>query len=53
MTEYAPTWVELVITLGVYALGSLILTALYKVALGVKREVGDTGPTIVTIRRPS
>ena len=38
ITEYAPTGLELMITFGVYATGILILTILYKVALGVKEE---------------
>jgi molybdopterin-containing oxidoreductase family membrane subunit len=32
ITEYWPTWVELAVSLGVYSLGALILTVLYKVA---------------------
>lgn len=38
ITEYAPTPLELTITLGVYATGILIVSVLYKVALGVKEE---------------
>ncbi|MEW5911869.1 MAG: sulfate reduction electron transfer complex DsrMKJOP subunit DsrP [Thermodesulfobacteriota bacterium] len=38
VTEYAPTWVELAITVGIYALGALLVTVLYKVALEVKQE---------------
>lgn len=38
ITEYSPTIPEMGITLGVWALGFLILTILYKVALGVKEE---------------
>lgn len=38
VTEYIPTWVEILISLGIYSLGALIVTVLYKVALGVKRE---------------
>jgi len=44
VADYAPTGVEVAITVGIYALGALILTVLYKVALGVKRETGDTAP---------
>ncbi len=36
VVEYSPTGPEVAITLGVWALGLLILTVLYKVALGVK-----------------
>ena len=36
--EYPPSWVELTISLGIYALGALIITALYKVVISVKEE---------------
>ncbi len=39
VTEYAPTVPELLITLGVYGAGFLVLTILYKIAIGVKEEV--------------
>jgi len=39
ITEYIPTKLELMVTLGVYAAGFFILTILYKVAVGVKKEV--------------
>ncbi|MBF0529756.1 MAG: polysulfide reductase NrfD [Deltaproteobacteria bacterium] len=38
VTEYVPTAPELMITLGVYGIGFLILTLLYKVAIEVKKE---------------
>jgi Ni/Fe-hydrogenase subunit HybB-like protein len=38
ITTYSPTAPELLITLGVYAIGALALTVLYKVAIGVKEE---------------
>jgi Ni/Fe-hydrogenase subunit HybB-like protein len=38
ITEYRPTGPEVAITLGVWALGLLILTVLYKVAVAVKTE---------------
>jgi molybdopterin-containing oxidoreductase family membrane subunit len=38
VTEYFPTLPELMITLGVYATGALVLTVLYKVAVSVKEE---------------
>jgi molybdopterin-containing oxidoreductase family membrane subunit len=44
ITEYAPTPPELMITFGVYAVGALVLTILYKVAIGVKEEIGDFKP---------
>lgn len=39
-TEYAPTALELVISLGVFAAGFLVLTLLFKMVVGVKEEVG-------------
>lgn len=39
VTEYTPTVPELLITLGVWAIGLLILTVLYKIAVSVKEEV--------------
>ncbi len=36
--EYTPTLPELTITFGIYALGALILTILYKLVIGVKEE---------------
>jgi len=38
ITEYHPTAPEVAITAGVWALGLLILTVLYKVAIDVKEE---------------
>lgn len=38
VTEYVPTFIEVLITLGVYAMGILIVTGLYKVALSVKKS---------------
>jgi molybdopterin-containing oxidoreductase family membrane subunit len=38
-TEYAPTGLELMISFGIWAVGLLIITVLYKVATGVKEEV--------------
>jgi molybdopterin-containing oxidoreductase family membrane subunit len=39
VTEYAPTVPEILITIGVYGAGFLVLTILYKMAVGVKEEV--------------
>lgn len=39
VSEYIPTIPELLISLGVYALGFLVLTILYKVAVSVKEEI--------------
>ena len=38
ITEYWPTALETIITLGVWAIGFLILTVLYKVAIAVREE---------------
>ncbi len=39
VNEYAPSLPEVGITIGVYAIGALILTVLYKMVIGVKEEV--------------
>lgn len=39
VTEYSPTAPELMISLGVYAIGFLVLTVLYKIATAVKEEM--------------
>jgi Ni/Fe-hydrogenase subunit HybB-like protein len=39
VTEYAPTIPEAIITIGVWALGFLVLTLLYKVAVSIKEEI--------------
>lgn len=38
VVEYYPTGLEIMVTLGVYSLGALLLTVLYKVAIEVKKE---------------
>ncbi len=38
VTEYAPTIPEIIITLGVYAVGFLVLTVLFKIVVSVKEE---------------
>ena len=43
VVEYTPNRVEVIIALGIYSLGALLLTILYKVALEVKKEVGSAG----------
>jgi molybdopterin-containing oxidoreductase family membrane subunit len=40
-THYSPSWVEIVIGIGLYALGALILTVLFKIAIAVKKEAED------------
>ena len=39
VVEYTPTLPEIVITLGVWATGFLVLTILFKIAITVKEEV--------------
>ncbi len=39
VVEYWPTMPEFLITLGVYSVGALVLTILYKVAVSVKEEI--------------
>ena len=39
VTTYSPTIPELLISLGVYAIGVLTITVLYKIALEVRGEV--------------
>lgn len=41
INEYVPSVPEVTITIGVYAVGFLVLTLLYKVVVGVKEEVGE------------
>ena len=38
ITEYSPSLPEVLIALGIWAVGSLILTVLYKVAISVRQE---------------
>jgi len=38
VVEYSPTLPELLITIGVYAIGALLITLLYKIALSVKKR---------------
>jgi molybdopterin-containing oxidoreductase family membrane subunit len=38
ITEYWPTFLETLITIGVWAIGFLVLTVLYKVAISVREE---------------
>jgi molybdopterin-containing oxidoreductase family membrane subunit len=39
ITEYFPTWPEAMITFGVYGIGFLILTGLYKIVITVREEI--------------
>ena len=38
VTEYWPTLLESLITLGIWAVGFLVLTVLYKIAIAVREE---------------
>ena len=38
MTEYIPSGIEIMIILGVYAVGLLLLTILYKVVIAVREQ---------------
>jgi len=38
VTEYWPTLPEILISLGIWAVGFLVLTALYKIAISVREE---------------
>lgn len=40
ITEYTPTVPELLITFGIYALGGMVLSILWKIAIEVKKEAG-------------
>lgn len=39
ITEYLPTMNEIMITIGIWAAGFLLLTVLYKIAVGVEHEI--------------
>ncbi|MBW1781561.1 MAG: polysulfide reductase NrfD [Deltaproteobacteria bacterium] len=39
ITEYPPSWVELILSAGIYCLGILVITALYKVVVSVRGRV--------------
>ena len=42
VTEYFPTFPEILVTIGVYGIGFLILTGLYKIAITVREEIDVT-----------
>ena len=56
IVEYAPTWVELCVTAGIWALGLFVLTVLVRVALpielGESRSPHITGARVPAIVRP-
>ncbi|MDR2574234.1 MAG: polysulfide reductase NrfD [Desulfovibrio sp.] len=41
ITPYMPTVREVIVALGVYAIGALVLSILWKIAIGVKQEAGN------------
>ncbi|MDH3424763.1 MAG: polysulfide reductase NrfD, partial [Gemmatimonadota bacterium] len=49
IVEYSPTWVEIVVTVGIWAMGLFILTVLVKVALPI--EMGDLRSPLIDRRR--
>ncbi|MBU1318766.1 MAG: polysulfide reductase NrfD [candidate division Zixibacteria bacterium] len=49
ITQYSPTFPELMISMGIYALGALIITILYKVAVSIR--VRDLMSEIVVKRK--
>jgi len=40
ITPYAPNLVEIMVGIGIYAIGALIVSVLWKIALDVKKEAG-------------
>jgi molybdopterin-containing oxidoreductase family membrane subunit len=46
ITEYAVTLPEILITIGVYGMGALVVTLLYKIAIGVREEL-ENKPRII------
>ncbi len=46
VAEYAPTLAEILISVGIYAVGALVLTLLFKLALSVRQEPEDSSPTL-------
>jgi molybdopterin-containing oxidoreductase family membrane subunit len=43
ITEYSPTWPEISITLAIWAVGCLMITVLYKIALSVRSDLAAPG----------
>jgi molybdopterin-containing oxidoreductase family membrane subunit len=39
ITDYAPTGVEVAVTAGVYAVGALVLTLIYKIVVNVRERM--------------
>jgi Ni/Fe-hydrogenase subunit HybB-like protein len=51
IVEYTPTWVELCVTVGIWAMGLFVLTVLVRVALPI--EMGDARSPYVEAPRPT
>jgi molybdopterin-containing oxidoreductase family membrane subunit len=43
LIEYSPTFLEILITTGVWAVGFLMITLLYRIAISVKLERQPSG----------
>jgi molybdopterin-containing oxidoreductase family membrane subunit len=50
IVEYRPTWVELCVTAGIWALGLFVLTILVRVALPI--ELGEARSPFLKAERP-
>jgi Ni/Fe-hydrogenase subunit HybB-like protein len=50
IVEYTPTWVELAVTLGIWAMGLFVLTVLVRVALPI--ELGDARSPYLEAQHP-
>ncbi len=44
VTDYAPTLPEVLISVGIYAAGALVLTLLYRIVLSVREESEASAP---------
>jgi molybdopterin-containing oxidoreductase family membrane subunit len=40
VNEYMPSFYEIIIGLGIYGIGALVLTVLYKLVVSVRQELG-------------
>jgi len=39
ITDYSPSWVEVAVTVGVYAIGFMMLTLIYKIVVNVRERM--------------
>jgi molybdopterin-containing oxidoreductase family membrane subunit len=51
ITEYTPTAPEIAITVGVYAIGALVLTVMYKMVLSVRERLEVANASLQSERR--